>query len=119
MGRPPVTRTPADRAHLAGVAAKPRQVPRGVFGLDVSFGGQQGVSPWLCVAAPDQDEPGGEGSRRVQAELPAPGRRSGALVGDAGIWIRRRAGHAGVLSRRGFLTATVLSRQSVAVNSIC
>src|SRR6266566_9303288 len=51
--------------------------------------------------------------------MTAPGRRSGALVGDAGIWIRRRAGHAGVLSRRGFLTATVLSRQSVVVNSIC
>ena len=34
----------AGRAHLAGMAADPPQVPGGVFGLDVSFGGQHGMT---------------------------------------------------------------------------
>jgi hypothetical protein len=71
MGRPPV----AGGAHLAGVAAEPGEVPGGVFGADISFGSEHGVSFGHASQHPIRTNP--------------------------------------------LMTVTVLSRQSVAVNSIC
>ena len=48
VGGSPVAEAMASRAHLPGVAADPREIRGGVFGLDVGFGGQHGV-PFLLL----------------------------------------------------------------------